>query len=125
MGRAVQVFVFDDPTFAETGEKVQAERLAIPLGFDGADVVLDLTKAHYDELAALVQPWIMAGKRASAPPEGKRSRGRQPAEYYEGMRAYAKEKGVKIPTDGEGKFSYPEKLRRDYEAAVAEGWPGG
>jgi hypothetical protein len=122
MGREVRVFAFDDVAAAAGDKSIEAERLNIGLAFDGADVVLDLTKAHYEELAELVRPWIRAGKRATAPPEGRRSRGRMPAEFYEGMRQYAREHAIKIPTDGEGKHNYPGKLRRDYEAAVIAGW---
>ena len=128
MGKEVRVFAFDDLEFARTGDKtVEAERISVPLAFDGKSVVLDLTNANYGKLAAQLREWLGAGNTpaasGAATPGAKR--GRKPNAYYLGLQAYAEHKGVKLKQDSAGKFVYPDALRAEYEQSLIDaGKPG-
>lgn len=121
MGKDIRVFAFDDLDFASGGGKVEAPRIAVQFAFGGTEVHLDLTEEHYQQLAQLAEPYLEAGRKAAAPRAAKRSRGRMPRIFYEGMQRYAAENDIKIPADAEGKLNYPVSLRRKFEAHLAAG----
>jgi hypothetical protein len=122
MGSDVRVFVFDDKQHAETGQKVEASHVGVPLAFGGKNVLLDLGDDNYDLLAGLLRPWLKAGHPPGKVNTGTRQSGRHPRAYYEALRAYIAERtGEELQPDADGKYDYPGDLRRDFEASLTQG----
>jgi hypothetical protein len=117
----VQIFqTVDDLDYAE-GKKVAADRTH-RLTLDRRDVELDLTAAHYDQLAALLAPYLDAGR---PPQDGGRpatapARGRNVSRQGGGMRAYADAHGINYRTQHSRKPYYPQSLRAAYAALTDE-----
>jgi hypothetical protein len=119
-----QIFqTVDDLHQAEDGEQVTADRTH-QLALDGRTVEIDLTAAHYDELAKLLSRYFAAGRKGPGgdrTPGGRRpGSGRATGSYNAGMRAYADAHGISYRTQAHGKPSYNVGLRRAYAALTDE-----
>ena len=93
----------------ERGKATPAEITELRLALGDEAVTLDLSAAHADELAAMLRPYLKAGRKLPAvksSSEGKRvMRPRRPAEEYAALRSWADGNGLSY-TDKHGKNDY-------------------
>ena len=85
-------------------------------------MLLDLSAASYSELYALLEPWLKAGHPPGKVNTGSRTSGGHPRAYYEELREFiARRTGTEMQPDGSGKYTYPDDLRREFEASLTQG----
>lgn len=110
MKRAV-VTAFDDLDYAESKTLTPAECFDVPLRFGDQAVTLDLTQAHYDEIARVLSRFMAMGAKVTARSIDRRGYYREAREW-----ADAHEIRYRFPS---GDISY-DRLKRLYDAHLAE-----
>lgn len=121
----IQIVIFDDVEFGETGERVPATD-TITLGWQGNWVELDLSDEHARDLWARIKRYYTNGH---APGEGMVEPKQTVAgsyAYYRDLRAWADSEGrsdeyhakPRNNTKATG-YSYSKKLRSDYRRHLA------
>lgn len=118
MGKDVRVYAFDDLDGKDGG--TEATHTDVPLAFGTWRGTIDLGDRHYKELAEFLAPYLKAGTRVGKVNPGSAQRGRKQHWFYLGMQRFAAERGIEIPKAADGKFMYPESLRRAWEAEIAQ-----
>lgn len=101
----------------------------ITLGLNGKWVELDLNDLHHKEVTDVVMEYMKVGTPTGV--QGPRPRvqkgthkDRRGEAFYAGMRAYGEAHGMPAPRQnaagGHYKYKYSARLRREYEAYLAE-----
>ena len=124
MGKAIIVRAWCDP-HGEAAD-VEATYTDVPVRWGKITVTLDLCAEHYKLADDVMGPLVKVGKREGKINTGSR-RGRRPREYYVALRAWLKAKhGIELEANDEGKYDYPEDLRKQNDAELeAGGGPDG
>ena len=127
MGKSIQVLVYDDMHFAETGLKDVAAERTVRLALDGQTVELDLGAGNYAELRRQLEPWLKAGTPAGAEAEVDRPHGNtiEGRSYHAGLRVWAAANGLPFHeqkrADGlVSGYYYPRATQRAYAAHLAK-----
>jgi hypothetical protein len=120
---ATIVQTIDDLHNSEDGEQVKADRTH-RLRLDGRDVELDLTAAHHDELAKLLERYFKAGHRPqdAPPPREVPSHAKMSRNETRDLRAWADAQTPPLSYEprGKGSYYYSMDLRRKWAAHKAE-----
>lgn len=114
--KEIRVFTSDDLIFAETGEKVEAQRTHV-IELDGCRREIDLNEENSHDLTTFLGRLLDAGHAPEEPvipkPAGLSSH-QKARRAGRGMKAYAREHDIPLNIDLAGKAYYPEELRRLY-----------
>ena len=123
--REVYVKLWCDKTWADSHERVESDSAHF-LELDGKRVRLDLTDGNYRDLYAVIKPWLEAGHPEDEKPKVGHSFAagtKEAKDWYRDLRLWADSVGRSeeyryYHRNGElaKDFSYPKKLRDDYEA---------
>jgi hypothetical protein len=118
MGKAVRVFAWCDPHGEAAG--IEATHLDVPLQWGKIIVSLDLCDEHHKDADQFLLLYTGAGTRQGYANPG-RKRGKRPDSYYTGLREWAEARGTPVAKTGDGKkYSYPDELRRLYDAHLLQ-----
>jgi len=117
MGTDIRVYKYDDLA----GMGVEAEHTDVPLAFGSWSGTIDLGPDNYKRLAEFLAPFLKVGTRAGKiNPQGKQ-RGRRPNEYYVRLRKWLHDvHGIDLEPNEDGKYDYPEDLRRQFDKGLEE-----
>lgn len=125
--RELQLILSDDLTYAQTGERVQADETVV-IALDSVTRELDLTAANAKKLRELMRPYLEAGhapgqQSATSEEKSRDSRLVTARARQKAMREFADALGLRSD-DGErpvyitpgGAYYYSNKLKQMYEA---------
>jgi len=105
MAQRTQILYVDDIDGSEAAGTVR-------FGLGGTDYEIDLSRAHADELAAAIGPYIAAARKVSA--QRRAARPVRPARHDQSdVRAWARGQGIKISDRGR----IPADVLTRYESA--------
>lgn len=97
MARKTLVQLVDDLDGSAIAE---GEGRTVTLGWDGASYELDLTTEHVDELAALLEPYVTAGRKSSRKGPARTSGTKSDPEELQRIREWAKSNGHAVSDRG-------------------------
>lgn len=106
MAQKVQVLLVDDLDGGEADETVS-------FSVDGASYEIDLSSANAKKLRDSLQPFVEKSRKAGAARGRKRQRGASSRERSAEIRAWAKDRGIKVNERGR----IPASVIEQYEAS--------
>jgi hypothetical protein len=105
MAQRTQILYVDDIDGSEADGTVR-------FGLSGVDYEIDLSKAHADQFAAAIGPYIEAARKVS--PAKRAARAVRPARHDQSdVRAWARDQGLKVSDRGR----IPADVLAKYESA--------
>ena len=119
--REVAILIKDDLDHSQVADE------EVQLALDGAMVRLDLTTGRATALREFLAPYLKAGTPIlTMDQEPDRQRGGTPQRkaYLQAFRNWCEERGVELHKQSAGGFTYPKRLLKEFDAALARGEVG-
>ena len=119
--REVAILIKDDLDHSQIADE------EVQLALDGAMVRLDLTSGRAAALREFLEPYLKAGTPIlTMDQETDRQRGGTPQRkaYLSAFRNWCEDRGVVLHRQPGGGFTYPRKLLKEFDAALARGEAG-
>lgn len=97
MARKTLVQLVDDLDGSAIAE---GEGRTVTIGWDGTSYELDLTSQHIDELTALLEPYVTAGRKSGRKSSGRASAQKSDPEELQKIRDWARSNGHTVSDRG-------------------------